>query len=54
MTIVNTSTRKTDLPASLVTRLDEVRRREASLGLTAGLIDALSPVPGRPVFRTRD
>ncbi len=42
MTIVNTSTRKTDLPASLVTRLDEVRRREASLGLTAGLIDALS------------
>jgi hypothetical protein len=42
MTIVNTSARKAALPAIIATRLDEVRRREASLRLTTGLLDALA------------
>jgi hypothetical protein len=42
MTVVNTPPRKTPLPPVLVERLDEVRRRDASLKLVAGLLDALS------------
>jgi hypothetical protein len=42
MAVVNTSARKAALPAILSTRLDEVRRREASLRLTTGLLDALA------------
>ena len=40
MTIANTSVQRADLPAVIATRLDEVRRREASLRLTIGLLDA--------------
>jgi hypothetical protein len=42
MAIVNTSTRKTALPAIMAERLHEIRRRDASLRLVIGLLDALA------------
>ncbi len=42
MTLVNTSARQTGLPEVMAARLDEVRRRERSLELTAGLMDSLA------------
>jgi hypothetical protein len=42
MTIVNTSARQAALPPIMASRLDEVRRRESSLRLAAGLLDALT------------
>jgi hypothetical protein len=42
MAIVDTSTRKTALPAIMAERLHEIRRRDASLRLVKGLLDALA------------